>query len=387
MESVVTARINAPARVATRGAAAQLGEQHGRSSLTAAAREQSQDTLKLGAIMEDLPPDLALVILNKLAAQDPLSLLRALCASDALFCTVDKNMALWLKVLLALGPSTDLPKLHGRCQKLSAKFEAEMVSLGVCKQLVVAQLAKLKGPGCEQIRAISERTVAHGLQDLQGPSLGRPSTVLRFVFLIRVQGRLLLWQIFTRRPRRLVDYIGNIFDFLSFSDPPRSLSLYEVNLGSVYADVTVEQILELVGSPESKGPHLLKTPVTLEVHRVLDEGEYLDRYPLMSSEVYKCECEKIGRWGSFLNFKIPPTSTIDAVTVRTPRLLIPSQGELLAGKFRKALHEAKMWFLAFVSLVILFLVLSAVVLAVLAVLALLLYGLYLLISFTSKVNS
>lgn len=308
--------------------------------------------------MEDLPADLALIILSKLAAQDPLSMLRAMCASNLLFWVAEDNPVFWLKAFFALVPSQDMPELDGRCKEPSAKFEAEMFSLGFCRQLVVARLAKLEGSGCEQIRALGDRMVAHERKQLRRVS-DRPAKVSQFVHLIRAQGKLLLWRSYTEEEDDVGDCVNRIFEILFCTGPPRYFPVVDTHFKSVYADVTFRQIheawAEVVGSAEQKGPHLLTAPVTIEIQRVVNEGEHLNKYCLLSPEIYEHEYEAFGSWG-YLAFKDPQCSTISAITSTVKSALAsPSRGELLVRNVRKALHWAKVWFfsVSFVLLVLL----------------------------------
>lgn len=337
--------------------------------------------------MEDLPAEMAFQILSKLAVQDPLSLLRALFASTFLFCVAEENPVLWLKALFGLEPGTDLPTLHGRCQTLCATFAVDMVSLGLCKQLVVARLAKLirgsKGSGCEQIQEMQAGIVANGFVE-ETQILKQPSEAVRYLYLVRLQGRLLLWRVYWRRPGNAGDYALSIINF--FNEPFRRVAfpVFRGELHPVYADVTYTQIHEAwvkaVGSPDPRSTNdLYRAPVTLEIHRILKDGESLNGYRVLSSEVFEYDYQAFLAWG-YLSFNVLPTSKISAVpsNVRTP-CVTPSQGEPFVRKARRVLH-AMWWFLGFGVVVLLLRIVSYVALAVVVFLALSLYGLFFMVS-------
>lgn len=93
--------------------------------------------------MDTLPSDVLLVIVHKLATQDPLALLTATCACKAFFCVIKDNPGVW-KDLFHGSKVGQRTETNGRTEegKQSSGLDAEIESLGGYKLLVAAQYAR-----------------------------------------------------------------------------------------------------------------------------------------------------------------------------------------------------------------------------------------------------
>lgn len=293
--------------------------------------------------MESLPPDLALEILQKLAVQDPASLLRATCASEHLCHVAKGNPTLWLKAFLSLEPVLELPFLEGRCNEPSAEYELAMTSPGVGKQLLVSRLAKLKLLSCEQGPKLGmfkgSADVREGEQKQETDPSGSQED--QFLFLIRVQGRLLCWKIDRTRPVE-----GDVFwrdsVFWRQSEFWRAaINLSGSLLHPVYADITFEEIRKacggITGLSASQCPDLDKAELDLEIHKVLHASECWGQHSL-APPVDEYRCTYLGL--DLLQFDIHLVRRINCVTnVPHTFLSTPTQRVTVGTRIGRELHR------------------------------------------------
>lgn len=266
--------------------------------------------------MEDLPGDLALEILYKLAVQDPASLLSATCASKHLCHVADESPALWLKAFLSLEPALSLPPLEGRCNKPSTDFEAAMVSLGVCKQLIVARLAKLKRLSFEQdlLTAQEKKSLRDGKEKQIAHPLGSKEN--RYLYLIRVQGRLSFWKTHTPGPDKLEFYLFNHIESSRCPELRSTIQLSRYLLEAVYAELQFDKVLQACRPfvDPSLGTYHLKPQIVLEVHELPKQNNEVWGQCLLAPAVYE-ECCECGWSSGVLEFPARrQISTSDCVT-------------------------------------------------------------------------
>lgn len=168
-------------------------------NLSSTLGEDRREALKRAmAALETLPTEVLLVILNKLAAQDLPSLLRAACVSKALFQVTGANSDIWKDIFH--GPGVD-ESGNQVFREQSAKLDAEVRALGGYKQLVAAQHASQNAHGRLQGSHVigrhpeGENIVSGRSVDPELTSFGETVVRRRFVMLIMLQGSPVLWAV------------------------------------------------------------------------------------------------------------------------------------------------------------------------------------------------
>lgn len=144
--------------------------------------------------MESLPSDVLLVILRKIAAQDPVSLLRATCTSKLLHRAIEDNPFIWKEAFLGSAPAQS-KDAYVTC----AELDKEVDRVGGYKQLALIKAGRQRlatsDPGCG-----SEESIISRFDD--------SSNVFRFLALFRQQENLLWAAGYTERPLSLRRYLA-----------------------------------------------------------------------------------------------------------------------------------------------------------------------------------
>lgn len=144
-----------------------------------------------GRDMESLPGDLLLVVIRKLAAQDPLSLLKATYALASVYRAAAEKPD--IRVEAIYGP----PFAHASsdsqmqdCVEEREELEAEIDKLGGFKRFVFAQFVseRFRRSGAEDT-SLRTREVSPEVYDMQS----NPFYCTNFLTLIRLHGTLLFW--------------------------------------------------------------------------------------------------------------------------------------------------------------------------------------------------
>ncbi|GAQ84612.1 hypothetical protein KFL_001970130 [Klebsormidium nitens] len=136
---------------------------------------------KQSATMEILPGELVRVVLSKLAAQDPPSLLRATCACKAIYREVEGDSKFWKDGFF--GGDSDIGE-HCKDESL----EAEILLVGGYKRLVKARWEVTESSGFERSRELlspcsSKTSSFDGSREIN----------VKYLVLVRDQKRLILW--------------------------------------------------------------------------------------------------------------------------------------------------------------------------------------------------
>lgn len=162
------------------------------------AQKLSSVALKLLEAMERIPGDVILMILRKLAVQDPLSLLKATCVCRLLYHQAEKNSYLWKEAFL--GGKARLEEHAGEDDRM----EAEIMALGGYKHLVIARWVKPAGEPSLLYKQTWETTSARLSEVLKGATWLSSSSAdnCRYLVVIRdeLEGGLLLWGLSTGKP-------------------------------------------------------------------------------------------------------------------------------------------------------------------------------------------
>lgn len=151
--------------------------------------------------MEALPRDLLLVIVGKLAAQDPHSLLRAVCACKALHRVAEDTATIWREIFHgSLTDKDGRSKLETWSGTWCEELDHEVEALGGYKQLVATQYR-----GCSNASGSFEQTTEAGTRPLdcarcQTSALNsetweRVAKTRRFLIIVRLRGRPFLWAV------------------------------------------------------------------------------------------------------------------------------------------------------------------------------------------------
>lgn len=139
--------------------------------------------------MQELPEDLLSLVLNKLAVQDPLSLLRLSCVSRYLYNRVADNTSLWRKAFHG-------PELHSDIvgydrlfyNQKTAELEADLASQSFLFLLDPQHLAA----GYKELVAARWQRPAPSEHSLS-KEIQTADDFVRFLFVVRKRGTLLLW--------------------------------------------------------------------------------------------------------------------------------------------------------------------------------------------------
>lgn len=242
-----------------------------------------------------------------------------------------------------------------------------MVSLGVCKQLTIARMAKLGRLSFEQDQKLQN---SQGSTTLRGSEHKQTihssgSQESQYLYLIRVQGRLLLLklELHTSRTESVEDYAFKNFRFLSCNGP-RTHSLHRGSLKSVYDDVALDEVCkasgEVIEHPATEGINYMKEKAKMyvpEIHEVLKDSESRGQY-LFAPEVKEYRCENVG--STRLEFRSRPVNTVGRIKEIT-RTGSPTFAKLkpVVTNLARVFYEMKMWILGF-CWIILFLVFALI---------------------------
>ncbi|GAQ84613.1 hypothetical protein KFL_001970140 [Klebsormidium nitens] len=174
--------------------------------------------------MEDLPSDLLLIVLRKLAAQDPISLLRATCACKLILRVTEENPIVWKEAFLGSAPTeqnTGGLDAYVTCAELDERVDR----LGGYKQLALIKAGR---------QGLSNSKVGSALQESISSKLDADfeSNLFRFLAVFRQRGHLLWAAGYTEKPKSLTDYLafvqlpekGDVAEaqgFFIFEDPDR----------------------------------------------------------------------------------------------------------------------------------------------------------------------
>lgn len=147
--------------------------------------------------MEDLPGDVLLVLLRKLAAQDPVSLLRATCASKLFHRATEENPVLWKEAFLGLAPAQE--KASFDAYVTCAELDEEVDRLGGYKQLALIKAGRQRLSTSDPVSGFEESIVS-SFDDL--------SNIFRFLALFRQRGDFLWAAGYTEKPKSLRRYLA-----------------------------------------------------------------------------------------------------------------------------------------------------------------------------------
>lgn len=150
--------------------------------------------------MEGLPDDVILIILRKLALQDPSSLLQATKACKSFSQTAEENVGLWKEAFsnIVLGD-------HSKDERI----EAHLISVGGYKRLIEARWDNCTDSKYEQTQ---DHTVSFkDLTSSWNPST--PTAILRLVVLREGKKLLFIWGLLTEQMapchlRQLGDFVA-----------------------------------------------------------------------------------------------------------------------------------------------------------------------------------
>lgn len=145
--------------------------------------------------MEYLPTDVLLIILQKLAAQDPLSLLRTTCATARFYRVAGDNPGVWKEAFYGPIPAAWLEELAPQncCPRKCAKLDAEVEALGGFRSLLTARLFSAKKP-----TKIDEKVEQkHALNECKVASKGEEYSA-KVMVVARLRGRVVLWRLYSR---------------------------------------------------------------------------------------------------------------------------------------------------------------------------------------------
>ncbi|GAQ84614.1 hypothetical protein KFL_001970145 [Klebsormidium nitens] len=107
--------------------------------------------------MENLPNDVLLIVVRKLAAQDPVSLLRATCSCKHLLRVTEGNRVVWKEAFLGSAPTeqnTEVRDAYVTC----AELDVEVDSLGGYKQLALIRAGPYVFAPCDKAENAGRRS-------------------------------------------------------------------------------------------------------------------------------------------------------------------------------------------------------------------------------------
>lgn len=245
--------------------------------------------------MEHLPSDVFLIILHKLAVQDPLSLVRATCSCGLFQKEAEDSEDIWLEAFFRTFEQRGgrLTKLEHRCKERSPEFESEVRKLGGYKNLVQARLRKLKCSAFEQTREHAQRLPVKA--DSSGIKLSEQSNLTKYLIILKIHEWPFFWGIFPMFSKAPYTPLGNLIDRVTSVNPSLldssrlDLYIHASRLQPIYSDVTYEELSQRWAKVEKRfGPQIQEKGLSLEVFAILGQNIQVARASKELCENYKC---------------------------------------------------------------------------------------------------
>lgn len=219
----------------------------------------------------ELPGDLILIVLRKLALQDPLSFVRATCACKTFQKEAEDDSNSWFKALFKpedIGEGVS--KLDRRFQERNPGFEAAIEQLGGYKQLVKARWGRLE---CFAFEQTPEN------EDLRLPKKPwkthyEESEMPKYLIILKVSVKPLFWGVLPRLPptwdpRRDCDKVVFRKNILEEYRYRLEMYVHASRLEPVYPGVSYE---ELSQGWAKRGIRFQDQNLSLEVFEIPGQG-------------------------------------------------------------------------------------------------------------------
>lgn len=250
--------------------------------------------------MESLPNDVVLVVLHKLAIQDPRSLLRATCACKMFHREAENNRVIWKDAFFGRDSSSG-----DHCKDES--IEAEILAVGGYEQLVKAWWA-LPGRSSTEQKQGAGSVAGSAVRD----SSAGEYKLNKLLFVLREKGRLLLWGLFVQERPSSVRELGDFRfkDACRAEGPDRTtMRVSTSRLEPVFADLESVVYSRMKTKVAKSGRVIERSNLVLEIFKFPDEPSLVVGHNSKDSQFWVCELDYEGGdnvWGfAFVgNFRI-----------------------------------------------------------------------------------